>query len=90
MYLIYNMMKWYERQEEQDSDKMNSVERNADSIHSNRKVKHKKNIACVLANEEDFDYTEIFTLVNNYLRWTYFGPTMFIHPWTTLVHAMFR
>ena len=29
----------------------------------------------------------MFTLANNFLRWTYFGPTRFIHPWTTLVHA---
>ena len=29
----------------------------------------------------------IFTLANNCLRWTYFRPTRFIHPWTTLVHA---
>ena len=28
-----------------------------------------------------------FTLANNFLRWTYFGPTRFIHPWTTPVHA---
>ena len=32
----------------------------------------------------------IFTLANNYFRWTYFGPTRFIHPWTTLVRATVR
>ena len=32
----------------------------------------------------------IFTLVNDFLRWTYFGPTRFIHLWTTLVHATIR
>ena len=53
------MKKWHERQEEQDSDKMNSVERNANIFQTNRKFKHKKNIACGLANEDDCDYTEI-------------------------------
>ena len=33
------------------------------------------------------NHTLIFTLANNFLRWTYFGPTRFTHPWTTLVHA---
>ena len=32
----------------------------------------------------------IFTLAKNFLRWTYFGPTRFIHPWTTLMHAILR
>ena len=32
----------------------------------------------------------IFTLANNFLRWTYFGPTRFIRPLTTLVHATLR
>ena len=32
----------------------------------------------------------IFTLANNFLRWTYLGPTGFIHPWTALFHAMLR
>ena len=35
-------------------------------------------------------YSYRFTLANNFLRWTYFGPTGFIHPWTTLVHATLR
>ena len=35
-------------------------------------------------------HINIFTLPNNFLRWTYFGPTKFIHPWTTHVHAMLR
>ena len=34
------------------------------------------------------DYSFIFTLANNFLRWTCFGPTRFIHPWTTLIHAI--
>ena len=32
----------------------------------------------------------IFTPANNFLRWKYFGPTRFIHRWTTLVHATLR
>ena len=32
----------------------------------------------------------IFTLAINFLRWTYFGPTRFIHPWTTLIHVTLR
>ena len=32
----------------------------------------------------------MFIRANNFLRWTYFGPTRFIHPWTTLVHATLR
>ena len=35
-------------------------------------------------------YLAIFTLANNFLKWTYFGPTRFILPWTTLVHATLR
>ena len=31
-----------------------------------------------------------FTLTNNFLRWTYFGPTRFIQPWATLIHATLR
>ena len=33
------------------------------------------------------NHETIFTLASNSLRWTYFGPTWFIYPWTTLVHA---
>ena len=29
----------------------------------------------------------IFILVDNSLKWTYFGPTIFIHQWITLAHA---
>ena len=29
----------------------------------------------------------IFTLANNFLRWTYLGSTRFIHSWTALFHA---
>ena len=32
----------------------------------------------------------IFTRADNSLRWTCFGPTRFIHPWMTLVHATLR
>ena len=32
-------------------------------------------------------HSTIFTHTNYFLRWTYFGPTRFIHRWTTLVHA---
>ena len=32
----------------------------------------------------------IFILANNFLRWPNFGPTRFIHRWTTLVHAPLR
>ena len=31
-------------------------------------------------------HSSIFTLANNFLRWTYFGPTRFIHWWMTVVH----
>ena len=34
-------------------------------------------------------YLHIFTLIDNFLRWTCFGPMSFIHPWTTLAHATF-
>ena len=33
---------------------------------------------------------KIFTLDNNFLRWTCFGRTKFIHSWKTLVQAMLR
>ena len=32
----------------------------------------------------------IFTLANNFLRWTYLGPRRFIHTWMTLFHVMLR
>ena len=32
----------------------------------------------------------IFTLANNFLKWTYLGPTRFIHPWMALFHATLR
>ena len=38
----------------------------------------------------NWEVSEIFTLANNFLRWTYFGPTRLIHPWTTLIHATLR
>ena len=45
-----------------------------------------------IASSYDCDWSHIliFTLANNFLRWTHFGPTRFIHPWTTLVHATLR
>ena len=36
-------------------------------------------------NQELEVYFLIFTLANNFLRWTYFGRTRFIHPWMTLI-----
>ena len=37
-----------------------------------------------------FGYSIIFILANHFLRWICFGPTRFIHPWMTLVHATLR
>ena len=36
------------------------------------------------------NHMTIFTLFNNFLRWTYFGPTRFILRWTALVDATSR
>ena len=42
---------------------------------------------CMCEKALILDYP-IFTLANTFLSWTYLGQTRFIHPWTTLVHAM--
>ena len=39
-------------------------------------------------HKDSSELKRILTLANNFLWWTYFGPRRFIHPWTTLVHAM--
>ena len=44
---------------------------------------------CVARHHKKF-YLLIFTFDNNFLRWTYSGPTEFILSWTTLVHATLR
>ena len=51
-----------------------------------------RNVHCSIIQKRSFILfiSHRFTLDNNFLRWTYFGPTKFIQSWTTLVHATLR